>query len=507
MELQTLAGLLHTLQTVAIAALIFVVCAYFPILQYRLQLARLPVFSGSETGEKQRQAYLDSAKDMYKEGYVKFKDSLYRIATETGEYSVVVPISLLPELRKLPDDALSFPKHVHKTMEVKYTKLGTEGLLIPHSVKSDLTPALTRLCPTICAEVDSSIRKYMPPCQDWTEVCINQRLVDVIAKVSGRIFVGPELCEDPEYLDSGVNYTLDLMSAVQAIKKLRPWLKPFLAPRLPETIQLRKREQHAAEFLQPIVLERITAKKNDANWQEPDDMLQWMINRSKGADSYEQIAQYQLTLIFAAIHTTTMTTTNTLYTLAVTPEYIGPLREEIRNAMAENGGVINARTLQQMEKLDSYMKEVTRFYPPGLVSFGRRVLKGITLSNGQHIPAGALIEVPSAAIYGDSAHYPDSDTFDGFRSYKLRQSGKAADIARNQFVTTNETNLGFGYGRHACPGRFFATNEMKMILARLILDYDIKMPDGQTERYPQVEIGTQSMPHPDKTLMFKKVEV
>jgi cytochrome P450 len=61
-----------------------------------------------------------------------------------------------------------------------------------------------------------------------------------------------------------------------------------------------------------------------------------------------------------------MTVTNILYTLAVTPEYIEPMREEIRNAMADNGGIITSRALQQMEKLDSYMKEVTRFYPPGV---------------------------------------------------------------------------------------------------------------------------------------------
>jgi cytochrome P450 len=137
----------------------------------------------------------------------------------------------------------------------------------------------------------------------------------------------------------------------------------------------------------------------------------------------------------------------------------------------------------------------------------RRVLKGITLSNGQYIPPGVIVEVPSAAIYQDSEHYPDSETFDGFRSYKLRKGGSATDNARNQFVTTNETNLTFGYGRHACPGRFFAANEIKMILARLVLDFDIKNPGGSMERHEQLTMGRQSMPHPAKTLMFKRVEV
>ncbi|CAO2651171.1 Nn.00g094680.m01.CDS01 [Neocucurbitaria sp. VM-36] len=507
MDFQTFAGLSHTLQTVVLAILIFAVCAYFPKLNYRAQLAKLPVLGGPTGGEKQRQTYLSSARNMYDEGYIKFRDSVYRMATSDGEDNVVVPLSLLPELRKLPDDVLSFPKAIDKALEVKYTNIETDAKLVVHSVRSDLTPALSRLNPTICAEVDSSLQEYMPPCQEWTEVCINKKLVEIVAKVSGRVFVGPDLCQDPEYLDSGSNYTIDLMTAVQAIKRTRPYLRPFLAPRLPEVRQLRERERRAAEYLQPIVRERMEAQKNDPNWQQPDDMMQWMMNRSQGVNSVAQIAKMQLGLIFAAIHTTTLTTTNILYTLAVTPEYIQPLREEIRAVIAENGGTITTRALQQMAKLDSYMKEVMRFYPPGVTTFGRRVLKGITLSNGQYIPAGVVIEVPSTAIYADPTHYPDSTTFDGFRHYKLRRSGTSLDHARNQFVTTNETNLAFGYGRHACPGRFFAANEIKMILARLILKYDIKMPDGGTERHAQIEIGRSSMPNPGKTLMFKKVEV
>lgn len=145
--------------------------------------------------------------------------------------------------------------------------------------------------------------------------------------------------------------------------------------------------------------------------------------------------------------------------------------------------------------------------PPPPAAFNRRVLKGITLSNGQCIPPGVTIEVPSAAVYLDEKNYPSADEFDGFRAYKARASGKAADIARNQFVTTNETNLNFGYGAHACPGRFFAANEIKMILVRLILEYDVKMPNDETERYPMVDVGTQSMPDPTKALKFKKVQI
>lgn len=189
--------------------------------------------------------------------------------------------------------------------------------------------------------------------------------------------------------------------------------------------------------------------------------------------------------------------------------------------MAANDEIITSRALQSMEKLDSFMKETIRFYGlgfsmhlesllqefylQGAASFPRKVFKGITLSNGQYIPPGVCIEVPSHAVYQDSANYPDSDTFDGFRFAKIRRGGSATDNARNQFVTTNEQNLFFGYGKHACPGRFFAANEIKMILARIILEYDIKNVDGVTGRIPNTETGRSSTPDATKQLMFKKV--
>jgi cytochrome P450 len=179
--------------------------------------------------------------------------------------------------------------------------------------------------------------------------------------------------------------------------------------------------------------------------------------------------------------------------------------------MAENGGTITTRALQQMVKLDSYMKEVNRFYPTGYTSFIRKVVRGFTLSNGQYIPEGVSIEVPSHAMHKDPSNYSgagvDADTFDAFRFAKIRESGTATDHARNQFVTTNEQNLMFGYGRHACPGRFFAANEIKMLLARLILNFDIKNEGDSQERYPNIATGRQANVDARRNLMFKRVKV
>jgi cytochrome P450 len=38
--------------------------------------------------------------------------------------------------------------------------------------------------------------------------------------------------------------------------------------------------------------------------------------------------------------------------------------------------------------------------------------------------------------------------------------------------------MGFGHGQHACPGRFFASNEIKVALCHILLKYDLDLLDG-----------------------------
>jgi hypothetical protein len=137
------------------------------------------------------------------------------------------------------------------------------------------------------------------------------KLVSIMAKVSGRVFVGPELCRNQEYLDAGINYTIELLGAQRAIKQINPWLRPFYAPRLPQVQRLRQRERAARDFLAPVVAARREAEKNP-DYQKPEDLLQMFMNRGDDfkVKTPAQLGRALLGIIFAAIHTTTLVTTN-----------------------------------------------------------------------------------------------------------------------------------------------------------------------------------------------------
>lgn len=69
------------------------------------------------------------------------------------------------------------------------------------------------------------------------------------------------------------------------------------------------------------------------------------------------------------------------------------------------------------------------------------------------------------------AVYPEADKFRAFRFADMRES----ESLKHHMVTPNLDYLLFGQGRHACPGRFFAVNELKVMMAHVILTYDVKL--------------------------------
>ena len=107
----------------------------------------------------------------------------------------------------------------------------------------------------------------------------------------------------------------------------------------------------------------------------------------------------------------------------------------------------------------------------------RNILQPMTLSDGTHLPANSHVLLPIVPHQREDPRIPDTDTFDGLRYWKLRQNPDMAN--KLQFATADEYTLHFGYGKHACPGRFLASNTVKLVLGRLLLDYDMRFPKGQ----------------------------
>lgn len=99
----------------------------------------------------------------------------------------------------------------------------------------------------------------------------------------------------------------------------------------------------------------------------------------------------------------------------------------------------------------------------------------IKLSNGSTIPKNMSIMVALNKMKMLSSNNNNRDpaawaAYHPRRFLDLRQ--QPGQTTKWQFVTTSADHLAFGHGRHSCPGRFFAANEIKVILTYLLLGFE-----------------------------------
>ena len=128
----------------------------------------------------------------------------------------------------------------------------------------------------------------------------------------------------------------------------------------------------------------------------------------------------------------------------------------------------------------------------------RMVHEPFTFSDGTYLPKGTLVAVPSYAIHLDESNYPNPTSFQPFRFAEKAEEtpGRKVDM-----TATSTDFLVFGYGRHACPGRFFAAAELKLMLALIVMKYDVKL-EGP---YPEpLWSGISLMPNPKGEVLFRK---
>lgn len=103
---------------------------------------------------------------------------------------------------------------------------------------------------------------------------------------------------------------------------------------------------------------------------------------------------------------------------------------------------------------------------------------GVTTPSGVHIPQGHTVATYILPISFDPAIYPDPYEFKPFR-FSQSRAEREGQVAQQAWASTSTTYLPWGHGRHACPGRFFASTSIKLHLAYLILHYDFDMSRGE----------------------------
>ncbi|KAI1809370.1 cytochrome P450 [Poronia punctata] len=496
-------SVIWTVVATAVAVLIGSVIAMFARRPKSFNLPMVGFDSSDLATLKAR--YVQEADVLLREGYQKFKNGMFQVATPDGP-RVFLPRKFAHELKPLNRHQASGMKALADRHIGHYTTIDHESDVMLGAIKIDLNRNLGNFVGDVEHEVAYCFESLFPPCDDWTPIDLHEKLLRVVAQASARIFVGYPLCRNEEWLACSTKFALDVMTGGEKLKQWHPWLRPVAQYFVPEMTRIRGDHQRALELLLPE-LEKRSGQSEQVAPGSRNDMIEWMQQRAKklGDRSFDnrELANLQMLTATAAIHTTRLAIIHALYDLAARPEYVEPLRRELLDVTKDSNGVLQKQHLTRMRMLDSFMKESQRHSPPSVATFQRKAMIPIQLSDGFKIPAGTIVQCNTNILDEAPAEWGDPHSFDGFRFYKLRS--KPEDANKFQFASPSYDSMQFGFGNDACPGRFFASNQIKIILAYILTHYDIKFEDGVVGRPRNLMFEVNVLADPTVKVLFKKL--
>ncbi|KAI1877566.1 hypothetical protein JX265_003574 [Neoarthrinium moseri] len=410
-------------------------------------------------------------------GQSKYPHQPFRLLTDWGEV-IILPPEFADEIRN--DPRLSFGEAAMQDNHAGIPGFETVRLvgrtdqLIQTVARKHLTKHLSMVIEPLSMETALAVSLNFGESPGWTQVRIKPAILDIIARISSRIYLGEQLCRNEEWLRITKTYTTNFYTASTNLRMF-PKSTRFLAHWfLPDCRKLRFELNDARRIIMPLVQRRnqIRQEAAAAGLSIPrfNDAIDWAEQEATATGTSFDPAIFQLTLSLLAIHTTYDLLQQTMIDLAQNPEYIEPIRREVIDALLADGW--KKTSLYKMKLLDSAIKETQRMKPGSIVTMRRRVMEDIKLSNGLVLKKGARINVDNRRM-DDPAVYKDPQLYNPYRFFEMRLEPGKEHMA--QLVSTNSTHLGFGHGEHSCPGRFFAANEIKVALCHILVKYDWRL--------------------------------
>ncbi|KAF6207970.1 hypothetical protein GE061_016419 [Apolygus lucorum] len=257
-------------------------------------------------------------------------------------------------------------------------------------------------------------------------------------------------------------------------------------PKLAKKLKISQNDPEVTKYFSKVIRETLAHRRETG--MERNDFIQLFVTlQQKGSIEFEgdpledgylkseddakNVETFALTddaivgqafvFLMAGFEATSITMMYLCYELAVNPEIQKRVRKEVVNAV-RNRGVLDYDSLKEMPYYGQCVQEVTRLHT--FVGFLFRQCKkdytfpGTSLS----IKAGQDVIIPTIGIHQDPAHYENPEKFDPDRF--------APDVSRKKC-----TYLAFGDGPRVCIAMRFALTEIKLCVARILLDYSITL--------------------------------
>ncbi|CAG8691335.1 374_t:CDS:10 [Gigaspora margarita] len=375
-------------------------------------------------------------------------------------------------------DVFDFNEGINKTFPIADVFRKFTDCTVAHFarvVHEQISGKLNVYTPRMQKELVSGIEKFIGDCKEPKVIRnIQEMLSLIIAKPVANVILGEE---GAKFEDMLVSFTiaereLDWMRfAPEFLLYIHPKLYKFVAI-LPLLFGWNPITQHRDLFIQrrkPIIEERIRKRKElGEKYIQKDDLLDFFIGES-GADAIDDKLLNHLfgvlySVVFASISTTSRSLSFAL------PELWNELYEEQLKIHNESNGYLSTEDVnKKMINLDCFLKESFRH------SSDIAALPHVVIGDSYTFRRDVYLYMEDTAFNNKFFGETPND-FQPKRHITSYSNGKTV---HSPATKVDRSFITFGGGKHACPGRFFAVNEIKMCLHKLILNYNIRTESGK----------------------------
>lgn len=167
-------------------------------------------------------------------------------------------------------------------------------------------------------------------------------------------------------------------------------------------------------------------------------------------------------LVVAGSDTTSATLTFAIYHLAKDLKIVEALRKEL------DGCDLSIAALSHLGYLNAIINETLRFYPAVPSGVYRKSPPGGITINGHFVPGGCIVQTPQHIIQRSSKAFAEPLEFMPERW-----------TTRPELIRDKNAFFPFLIGKYGCIGKQLALNEMRSVLTKLVLEFDLAFAKGE----------------------------
>lgn len=467
---------------------------------YFLSLRRLGVPELKPTNGRHPFDY----KPMLDEAAKKYPDQPW-FFTYSGFELVVLPSAYVEEVRRLGAQTASLVDFLTTVQFGGWKLIGTDdsSSTLHKTASTDLARSIGPLGPARQQVARDALQAAVGDAPEWKTVSLFWTVLEVVAATGAIGLVGEPLSRDPRWLRAVRTLPIFVGIGVYISCFMPRLLRPLVANVSYAPAWLL--HKYLAHLLRPTVeqaIKDVSAARKEGASPEKSTLIHLLLARYKpGELDTEQLIKDVITATFESTPTTAVSLYWMLTELVLRPDLVEDLRSELDSVLLSDG-TLPPTQLTELAKMDSFMRESARVNTFHYLGLNRILQQDFQFSIGPRLPKGTIICVDQDNIHNSGALYPNPEEFDALRFYQKRK--QPGHETRHQYASNGPELLTWGDGPQVCPGRMFATNTIKILLAQLLLNYDLQLPAGAYKPERRSFPNGSSQPDMDAKLVVRK---